>query len=94
MPSGTAHRSIPPARFARSTDGARLAYSESGTGPETTIKVGMCAYRQFFASQIIATGSQEQHRWFNELQRIFDQLGVRSRSRTIVLAREAGLGRG
>lgn len=28
------------------------------------------AYRQFFASQIIAAGTQQQHRWFNELQRV------------------------
>jgi pimeloyl-ACP methyl ester carboxylesterase/DNA-binding CsgD family transcriptional regulator len=28
------------------------------------------AYRQFFTTQIIAAGTQQQHQWFNELQRI------------------------
>ena len=59
---GRAHRSRDPSDAETTAMMTRLA--EIGWGQENP------AFRQFFTSQFIPGGTQEQHRWFNELERI------------------------
>jgi DNA-binding CsgD family transcriptional regulator len=83
-------------RFCTTADRVRIAYATAGHGPPLVKAANYLTHlehgldNETIARQLRLTPKTVR----NYVSRIYDKLGVPTRARAIVLAREAGLGRG